>query len=533
MLSIGPYAYDDVAAAVRGLSAEARRKGESDPDVHRSLAEALALAGRAEEAIEAYSIATTAGAIAVDYLRLAEMLMRRQRPLEARAQLVKAAAADIPDPKWQLRLAIAFDELADAYFAAGDLPTALECHDMSWHIVPGRVESAIAAALKRHEDNVLREIMPELNPASDGGPTLYAALVVWGETYTHQFLDLSLPSLLAPGNLPALAARQRVMLTIFASRESIAMLEVAEAFATLRDHAEVICVEIPDALIEQTTRSDYPTLVRYRITDQLVAAQHQIALIMAAARGAGVLFLAPDWVLSDGCLRTIQSGLEAEREIFVTPIILADRNRLADALVAHTRADGVLSVSGAELARHSAASLHEIWRQFVPTVKGHVARQFPSTMIWPFSATGFVLHSFHWSTLCVSATRLARYEGQRFWSLDHRLIDALLHDDKEWPVVTLCRDPAALTIVAFGNEGDDRAVATDAPAQWGVPEIVAEATPGTNLLSMSRANHLLFREPVVFGAGKDIAARDAALARARDLVAAIGAEIADVAIKRV
>lgn len=87
--------------------------------------------------------------------------------------------------------------------------------------------------------------------------------------------------------------------------------------------------------------------------------------------------------------------------------------------------------------------------------------------------------------------------------------------------------------MAFGNEGDDPAVATDAPAQWGVPEIVAEATPGTNFLSMSRANHLLFREPVGFGAGKDIAARDAALARARDLVAAIGAEIADVAIKRV
>ncbi|MSO75181.1 MAG: hypothetical protein EXQ99_08620 [Alphaproteobacteria bacterium] len=141
MLSIGPYAYDDVAAAVRSLGAKARGEVGADPDLHRSLAEALALAGRAEEAIEAYMVAISADGTAADHLRLAEMLMRRQRPLEARAQLVKAAAADIADPKWQLRLALAFDELADVYFAAGDFPSALDCHNMSWHhhTRPGRI----------------------------------------------------------------------------------------------------------------------------------------------------------------------------------------------------------------------------------------------------------------------------------------------------------------------------------------------------------------------------------------------------------
>ncbi|MSO75180.1 MAG: hypothetical protein EXQ99_08615 [Alphaproteobacteria bacterium] len=107
--------------------------------------------------------------------------------------------------------------------------------------------------------------------------------------------------------------------------------------------------------------------MRYRIIDQLVAAQHHVAIIMAAARGANVLFLAPDWVLSDGSLRAIQSGLKAGREILPPPIILADRARLANALAPHVRDDGVLSVSAAELARHGAANLYEIWRQFVPT----------------------------------------------------------------------------------------------------------------------------------------------------------------------
>lgn len=91
----------------------------------------------------------------------------------------------------------------------------------------------------------------------------------------------------------------------------------------------------------------------------------------------------------------------------------------------------------------------------------------------------------------------------------------------------------SLTIVAFDNEDTDPAVASDAPNQWGVAEIVAEATPGTSLLSLSRVNHLLFDEPAVFGGNKDRAARDAALARSRNLVDAIGAEIADVSIKRV
>jgi hypothetical protein len=464
---------------------------------------------------------------------MAELLMRRQRPLEARVQLARAAAANVPDPEWGMRVARAFDELADAYFASGDLPTALECHDMAWQTVPGRVESAVAAALKQHEDNALRGVMPAFRPAADGGPTLYIALVVWGEAHTRQFLELCLPSLLAPGNLPALAARQRVALAVFATQATIAALDVAEPFAALRRHAEVIFVELPDALIEQTTHQELPVSVRYRITLQLVSAQHHITTIMAAARSAGVLFLVPDWVLSDGCLQAVQAGLDAGDEIFAVPILLAGRARLTSALAPYAHTGGAIAVPAADLARLGVANLHESWRQFVPQGDGFMARQFPSWMLWPFGGSGVVMHAFHWSALCVSAKRLAKYEGQRFWTLDHRLIDALLRDDKDWRSVTLCRDPAQMTIVAFDNEGKDYAWASDALSEWMLPQLVIEATPGTSLLSLSRVNHLLFREPVVFGGAGDRTARDAAIARAGALVDAIGAEIADVSIKRV
>lgn len=532
MLSIGSHTYENVAAAVRGLQAIARDEGDRDPNLHRALAEALALADRADEAIEAYRTAMTAGATAADHLRLAEMLMRRQRPLEARAHLVKAAAVDSPDPDWALRVARGFDELADCYFAAGDLPTALECHDVAWRIVPGRVESAVAAALKQHEDNLLRGVLPELRPAAEGGPTLYAALVVWGETHTRQFLELCLPSLLAPGNLPALAAHQRVTLVVFATPESIAALDQAEAFATLRRHAEVIFAELPRALIEQTTRPDFPASVRYRITLQLVSAHHHAAAIMAAVRGAGLLFLVPDWVLSDGCLQAVAAGLQAGTEIFALPILVASRARLARALAPFGR-EGVLAVPAAELSRLGVATLHESWRQFIARDEGFVARQFPSWMLWPFGESGLVLHAFHWSVLCVSAKRLAGYEGQRFWTLDHRLIDALLRDDGDWRSVRLCRDPSEMTVVAFDTEGKDYAWASETPSEWRLPELVAEATPGTSLLSLSGVNHLLFRQPVVFGDEEDRAAREAALLRARALTDALEAEIATVSIKRV
>ena len=126
--------------------------------------------------------------------------------------------------------------------------------------------------------------------------------MVWGKTDVDFFLNYSLPSLLAPRNLPALAKRERLLLLVHADMASIHAIDAAESFKALQSHAEVLFVEIPEGLLETTTHSTFDAETKQNNAQQLEAAHHQIALRLAKEKGAGLFCLAPDWVLSDGAL---------------------------------------------------------------------------------------------------------------------------------------------------------------------------------------------------------------------------------------
>src|SRR5690349_12107916 len=77
------------------------------------------------------------------------------------------------------------------------------------------------------------------------GPGLYhAIIVVWGEWHTEVLLRISLPSLLAEGNLPALAQRADVVLRLYASPAVREAIERSPVFAEV---ARLIRVSSPSS----------------------------------------------------------------------------------------------------------------------------------------------------------------------------------------------------------------------------------------------------------------------------------------------
>jgi hypothetical protein len=177
-------------------------------------------------------------------------------------------------------------------------------------------------------------------------------------------------------------------------------------------------------------------------------------------------------------------------------------------------------------------NLHSSWQQFVADGDKFEARQIPSWMLWPFGESGLVMHAFHWSAFLVSGKGLEKYGGERFWTIDQRLLDVLLKGGKLWRQVARCGDTSEFVIIALDEENKDYAWAGEGNSVWDIDQIVAAVTPGTNLLSLSQANHLLFREPVIYNSKNGDEAGAEAVRRADEMVQAISGRIMDVSVRR-
>jgi hypothetical protein len=532
MLAVGKQTYDNIDDAILSLRGAVSAAG-SDAADFKALGEVLALDGRADEAIAAYRAALDISEDGAGLVRLAELLMRRNLPCEARASLQKAAAMADMRREWGARLALDYNELADAYFASGDLAAALECHAAAQEIVPSLIDAYVGASLKTHIDHVLDIITPAIVPATHGGPTYHAAAVVWGEIFVGNFLEYCIPSLLAVGNLPFISQYEKILFIVYSTPDSIAAIDAAPQFQELQEYADILFVEIPENLIELTTRQEFPPATRYTNTLQLLSAQHYISTLLARNCAAGVLYVMPDWIYSEDCLRLAHAQLRGGKEIFVAPVLLTGAQGLKQDLNRRAEEGGGLSVPARELAELAVSHLHSSWRQFIARGDKFEARQIPSWMLWPFGDSGLVMHAFHWSVFMVSSKGLGNYRGQRFWTIDHRLLDVLLKGDKDWERVAMCRDTNDFLIIAHDEEDKDYAWAAEQSSVWGIDQIVAAVTPGMAMLSLSQANQVLFREQVVYGPQGDDAACAAAVRRAGKMARTISGRIMDVSVRRV
>ena len=83
---------------------------------------------------------------------------------------------------------------------------------------------------------------------SESRPTLIS-LVVWGEEFVEKCLAFDLASLLAPGNIPALASEGGVIIDVFTAEADQELLLDHPVFRTIKRFADVRITCIPDTLL--------------------------------------------------------------------------------------------------------------------------------------------------------------------------------------------------------------------------------------------------------------------------------------------
>ncbi len=182
-------------------------------------------------------------------------------------------------------------------------------------------------------------------------------IAIWGARYVHEFARVSLPSYLAPGNIPHLAANADLEILVMTTAESISAFDDDPAFARLRS----ICP------------------VRFILIDDLVTAgQYGVTLTLAFARGirdsgeqqtsTHFVFMNSDFVLSAGSLASMLKKLEAGSRCIVAPSLRARSEDVLGVLESRVDEEGVLSMPSRELVGLTLRSLH-------PTVIGKTVTQ--------------------------------------------------------------------------------------------------------------------------------------------------------------
>jgi hypothetical protein len=209
---------------------------------------------------------------------------------------------------------------------------------------------------------------------------------VWGG-HIHLFLSVCLPSLLAPGNLPGLAASSQNRYLIYTRPEDEAGLLAAPAFHRLAGILPVQVIPIRGEIANAHRTMSDCHLDSLRRADE--------------AHGAAV-FLPPDCVWSDGSMVRLEALANSGKSVVHMSGVRLNRDGIVRELARHYSDDNlVLPLSARELVAMGLRNLHPIalshfWNEYDGGLM-------PANLAWTVPGEGLLLRCFHLHPLMVKS----------------------------------------------------------------------------------------------------------------------------------
>jgi hypothetical protein len=145
---------------------------------------------------------------------------------------------------------------------------------------------------------------------------------VWGERHIRRFLDLVLPSWLAPGNLPALAGHGKVPIVFVTRERDIQLITRSAPFRRALAFIEPEFIAMDDLI--------GPYGVPVTLT---LAYTRGIAHKAEPGRRRPFALLNADFLLSDGSLRSLGEALDAGAKLILAPSLRVIEEKVVDDLM--------------------------------------------------------------------------------------------------------------------------------------------------------------------------------------------------------
>lgn len=212
---------------------------------------------------------------------------------------------------------------------------------------------------------------------------IHIIIPVWGEAYTRCLLDVGLPSLLAPGNLPALRREQGNLCHIVTTSADRATIEKSPVFDTLAAH---IHVHFDDIGADPETSDD-----RHKLQSHC----NRVGIAAADERNAAMIFLNPDVVIADGGIKALSALLaRGKRAIQVLAVRLVKEVAVPALIGKYAAPDRTrLTISPRELMRLALNNLHPL--SMLNMYEKADLDLSPSGLFWVAAQEGLVCRCAH------------------------------------------------------------------------------------------------------------------------------------------
>jgi hypothetical protein len=261
--------------------------------------------------------------------------------------------------------------------------------------------SAFEKAVLAWREDRLKDYATSVPPAVDGRIVL--GCVVFGNLHVERFLRFCVPSLLAPGNVGAIAEPILVIHTDGAHAEMIRTV-----LGRFDQRAQFDVHVIPDEVMGKATGADRFALVSAATTIQ-----------MHAARSAGAAFhmLVPDHVYATGFFRNLMRLADEGHQVIVGGAISADVNAIG-----HKLSSVECAVEPKMLNAWGMDALHPQFRALIKNGRD----DFPySTLYLCVSEHKACVVSPHMAPLYLAHTLLCRAELKPLVAIDGQLPDLI------------------------------------------------------------------------------------------------------------
>ncbi|WP_199902082.1 tetratricopeptide repeat protein, partial [Azospirillum sp. B506] len=265
-----------------------------------------------------------------------------------------------------------------------------------------------------------REDPDRFVPPLGGGtrPSYLIAFVVWGESFHEVMEQITLPCLLASGNLPYLSLAGSVRILFFTPESEVRRLEEMPILAELRRYSQCKIIGFPSFL------TSFPD--KYK----LMSALHVAALTISQRDKSHFIFLAPDIVFSENYLETLDRYRASGKGIVMVGGIMLELTGFRRAL--NWKPDNVaspLSLNPSTLLELGLQHLHHVSvKNFYAT---EMDRSSASIIFWPLRNGGLIAHGFHHTPYLISSDVLARYDGSFFLTIDSDFMNHIVKNESD------------------------------------------------------------------------------------------------------
>ena len=277
---------------------------------------------------------------------------------------------------------------------------------------------------------------------------------IWGKEYVYNFLRLSLPTLLAKGNIEKSDWATDSLFMIFTTYECKEQLVSSPIFSTLSDRIEVQIV-----LIDKVVKSGkFDTLNSC-----------QIEGLVRSREFEAIFFVYPDFIWSAGSIERVIDKLKEGYKGFLCPVPRVELDTFSPALTRLIRKDGdsegALTLPPREFVKICDRHFHSIMETY--ELDGELFSNFPSQLSWKIPGEGRLYHCFHVHPIALLVDkRNMEFLTRITVTLDEDYISSLfistnlLHLSNDSDEIAVCSlTPASFDILSEAQFGTDRFVA--------------------------------------------------------------------------